>query len=64
MIKNKIFRYFFYSLLAVSILLGLNIASRRVQYENSQKNVSITLTLRDLKELALYAGTDIDSLLS
>jgi len=60
MIKNTFFKYFFYFLLFITVLVGLNVSVRRATYEAANKDVAMALSFKELKELSLNAGMDID----
>ena len=61
--KNKFFRYYFYIILFLGLLIGLSVSIRRYHYELEKQSVEIAASLRELKQCALYAGISIDDFL-
>ena len=63
MINNKYFQVFFFVVLFICILVGINISMRRYNFENEQKSRQVVLSLKELKTAALYSGLDIEDYL-
>ena len=61
--NNKIFRYYFYIILFLGLLIGLSVTIRRYQYELEKQSVEIAASLRELKQAAVYAGMSLESVL-
>ena len=61
--NNKIFRYYFYIILFLGLLIGLSVSIRRYHYEFEKQSVEIAASLRELKQCATYAGISIDDFL-
>ncbi|MBH37632.1 hypothetical protein CL658_01205 [bacterium] len=61
--NNKVFRYYFYIILFLGLLIGLSISIRRYHYELEKQSVEIAASLRELKQCSIYAGVSIDTFL-
>ena len=61
--NNKFFRYYFYVILFLGLLIGLSVSIRRYHYEFEKQSVEIAASLRELKQCATYAGISIDDFL-
>ena len=61
--NNKFFRYYFYIILFLGLLIGLSVSIRRYHYEFEKQSVEIAASLRELKQCATYAGISIDDFL-
>jgi hypothetical protein len=59
MINNKFFQIFFFVILFICILVGINISMRRYNFENTQKSRQVALSFRELKLASLYSGLDL-----
>ncbi|RAP31462.1 hypothetical protein DID78_01340 [Candidatus Marinamargulisbacteria bacterium SCGC AG-343-D04] len=64
MIDNKVLRFFFCTVIFISLLVGLNISVRRYQFETQKNTVEIAVSLRELRELAVVGGESIESLMT
>ncbi|RAP26271.1 hypothetical protein DID74_02300 [Candidatus Marinamargulisbacteria bacterium SCGC AG-333-B06] len=62
--NNKFFRYYFYVILFLGLLIGLSVSIRRYHYELEKQSVEISASLRELKQCAMHAGISIDDFLA
>ncbi|RAP37785.1 hypothetical protein DID80_03465 [Candidatus Marinamargulisbacteria bacterium SCGC AAA071-K20] len=61
--QNKTLQGISYFLLAIAVLVSINIAYRRVQFEDSRKSVDLIVSYKDMKQLSLLGGMEIKPLL-
>jgi hypothetical protein len=62
--QNKTLQAISYFLLGIAVLVSINVAYRRFQFEDSRKSVDLTVSYSDMKQLSLLGGTDLKTLLS
>jgi hypothetical protein len=62
--NNKYFRYYFYIILFLGLIIGLNVSVRRYQFELQKQSVQVATSLKELKQTAIYAGISIEDFLA